>query len=988
NFLTLYCYSILWNFSAVAAVVPAVCVVVHIVGAFERVVDKNDYVDVYYVNDVLEEVEGVVQDGTAALVVAAVQDSVKIHRAILAAEEVDMVFSLEQQQQQVQPYHLEQLPLPLQEHHSHNIHQHNHFYQQLSQKHQQCEQQHKQQEQQQQQQKNSTEWNNDTELKSSTKIDDELQSQGNQLTDSWEPQSLLLDSENQHILPLDLLPSQSAHPSKSTEDLLHASRVPQNICNQASFNNNFHSEGSFPSQNKNEVLSSDSVYPENLNSQENLENSMDNQTHQAPIKYQEYILGVNDNHRDRRRIPLVQKNGPELITFKPSKETYQRHGYDSLPKDTRSHIHFNTKQPNQMINDTSNTKSHNQMRGLATNQNYVNEEELHIFEENDKEKNDKFHKNQKTNSNTEDESEEEIYIETKNKIGGADTLQVRDFQTYAEKEDQNGNSNNVVTFVDLEKEERHKGDGCTSSSSSTSSSWMEWTQQLQAYVAWVNSQLRKMPNKHLITDLRRDFQNGVVFADLIEILAGEKVAGITREADSSQLRRENIDRVLQFMAAKRIRMTHITNKEIMEGNLKSIMRVILALAAHYKPQSVQEGSAAANSQESTRTVTRSENNNNNNNNPEQNKKQEKTSQQTQTQKHMTSTKALTHDVGVGPDTPFSPPDKTPNLIRRKITMIDEKEEQSCLPLRRQPSLANSVRPSSPTAPVYENLPKRSSLNRWAYDSLRASHKFYWASTSDNKSRNQQNSMNVAPKQHSLDDMSEDVFSNSFNTGSSRCSSLNTSVEVDDKDVAFPHGTRGPQNKPAALEFWQDLQSNDRSDSSNKLSSEETEIENPFKYHTIHRISGRRKLPQIPGQSSPSSNNSRGNTPVGSVAFGPSSDLSQGSTAEGDSHVNSLQNRNGNNIDDTSREPEGRSQNSSPATSLVRGPIIESWREMVGIEKSIDDLKDYYKDQLNGRETINSKDRMSVFGLHSLLVSKTSETYSYFLNAILVLLHKL
>lgn len=37
-------------------------------------------------------------------------------------------------------------------------------------------------------------------------------------------------------------------------------------------------------------------------------------------------------------------------------------------------------------------------------------------------------------------------------------------------------------------------------------------------------------------------------------------------------------------------MTHITSREIAEGNLKSIMRMILALAAHYKPQSVREGS--------------------------------------------------------------------------------------------------------------------------------------------------------------------------------------------------------------------------------------------------------------------------------------------------------------------------------------------------------------------------------------------------------------
>ena len=51
--------------------------------------------------------------------------------------------------------------------------------------------------------------------------------------------------------------------------------------------------------------------------------------------------------------------------------------------------------------------------------------------------------------------------------------------------------------------------------------------------------------------------------------------------------RENLERILQFMAAKRIRMHQITSKEILEGNLKAVMRLILALAAHYKPQSVR-----------------------------------------------------------------------------------------------------------------------------------------------------------------------------------------------------------------------------------------------------------------------------------------------------------------------------------------------------------------------------------------------------------------
>ena len=77
-------------------------------------------------------------------------------------------------------------------------------------------------------------------------------------------------------------------------------------------------------------------------------------------------------------------------------------------------------------------------------------------------------------------------------------------------------------------------------------------------------------------------------------IAGERVAGIERDASELPLTamRDNIDRVLQFMSAKRIKMAHITNKDVLEGNLKSIMRIILALAAHYKPQSVRNPAGA------------------------------------------------------------------------------------------------------------------------------------------------------------------------------------------------------------------------------------------------------------------------------------------------------------------------------------------------------------------------------------------------------------
>ena len=56
------------------------------------------------------------------------------------------------------------------------------------------------------------------------------------------------------------------------------------------------------------------------------------------------------------------------------------------------------------------------------------------------------------------------------------------------------------------------------SKQTSSVSWLEWTQQLQAYIAWVNSQLRKRPDLKPVQDLRTDLQSGEVLAQLIEII--------------------------------------------------------------------------------------------------------------------------------------------------------------------------------------------------------------------------------------------------------------------------------------------------------------------------------------------------------------------------------------------------------------------------------------------------------------------------------------
>ena len=68
--------------------------------------------------------------------------------------------------------------------------------------------------------------------------------------------------------------------------------------------------------------------------------------------------------------------------------------------------------------------------------------------------------------------------------------------------------------------------------------------------------------------------------------------------------KENLDRILKFMSLKRIRMHQISSREILEGNLKAVMRLILALAAHYKPQSVRHHDVSYENLENKQTTVK------------------------------------------------------------------------------------------------------------------------------------------------------------------------------------------------------------------------------------------------------------------------------------------------------------------------------------------------------------------------------------------------
>lgn len=65
--------------------------------------------------------------------------------------------------------------------------------------------------------------------------------------------------------------------------------------------------------------------------------------------------------------------------------------------------------------------------------------------------------------------------------------------------------------------------------------------------------------------------------------------GIDAEAQTHNARRENFEKILAFLATQRVRTSTVTSRDLASGNLKSLMRLILSLASHYKPHSVKQG---------------------------------------------------------------------------------------------------------------------------------------------------------------------------------------------------------------------------------------------------------------------------------------------------------------------------------------------------------------------------------------------------------------
>ncbi|XP_035257776.1 neuron navigator 3-like isoform X3 [Anguilla anguilla] len=107
------------------------------------------------------------------------------------------------------------------------------------------------------------------------------------------------------------------------------------------------------------------------------------------------------------------------------------------------------------------------------------------------------------------------------------------------------------------------------------------------YTDWANHYLAKSGCPRLIKDLTQDIADGVLLAEIIQIIANEKVEDINGCPRSHTQMIENVDACLSFLEARGLNVQGLSAEEIRNGNLKTILGLFFILS-RYKQQQQQQ----------------------------------------------------------------------------------------------------------------------------------------------------------------------------------------------------------------------------------------------------------------------------------------------------------------------------------------------------------------------------------------------------------------
>ena len=106
---------------------------------------------------------------------------------------------------------------------------------------------------------------------------------------------------------------------------------------------------------------------------------------------------------------------------------------------------------------------------------------------------------------------------------------------------------------------------------SPSSNGQQQKSIIEIYTDWANHYLEKLKNRHKIKDLQTELSDGLVLADVIEAVTGQKVPEVARKPKNVSQMEANIQASLTFLLARGVAVRDIQPKEIRDGNLKAIL---------------------------------------------------------------------------------------------------------------------------------------------------------------------------------------------------------------------------------------------------------------------------------------------------------------------------------------------------------------------------------------------------------------------------------
>jgi len=108
-------------------------------------------------------------------------------------------------------------------------------------------------------------------------------------------------------------------------------------------------------------------------------------------------------------------------------------------------------------------------------------------------------------------------------------------------------------------------------------------QQKKTFTAWCNSHLRKAGTS--IDNIEEDFRNGLKLMLLLEVISGETLA----KPDRGKMRFHkiaNVNKALDFIASKGVKLVSIGAEEIVDGNLKMTLGMIWTIILRFAIQDI------------------------------------------------------------------------------------------------------------------------------------------------------------------------------------------------------------------------------------------------------------------------------------------------------------------------------------------------------------------------------------------------------------------